>query len=118
MNYSNSFASNSQGIDYLSENEDISKYLIAGGFSCYEIPENFAGKPWVFCQIKYKDYKYWYALCKFNNIRLPYLCRTSFRLDKENPYQNNIITDFYEGRLIVVPIKSVLDEYMSNTESK
>lgn len=105
MTYGELFKSDKEGLDLLSANKpfEVTK------FKTITIAGMFVGKPWVIAQVEYNDFRLWWAIAKANNIRTPMILRDSFRVTN-NKYTDNIITDFYLNRQIIIPaISDVLD---------
>jgi hypothetical protein len=108
MNYGDIFVSDSQGLDFLSAPDkfDIQHSKI------YSITQQFVGKPWVIAQVEYSDFSLWWAIAKANNVRIPMIMRDTFRVREGKPNVDNIITDFYLGRKIIIPSLTDINKYI------
>ena len=109
MNYGSLFKSDINGLDLLSASLPLipKKWL-----TFYTIKQEHVGKPWVIAQVVYNDYRLWWALMKANNLRIGMITRDSFRVTN-NPYTDNIITDFSLGREIGIPSMDDINNYIA-----
>jgi len=114
MTYGELFKSDSNGLDLLSA-RDAFTYT---SFNTIKIPQMLVGKPWVIAQVQYGDFRLWWAIVKANNIRVPMIMRDSFRVSANNSYTNNIITDFYLGRDIILPSIVDINTYIDKIKGK
>jgi hypothetical protein len=108
MNYGDIFTSDANGIDFLSATDafKITSYKI------YTISLNIVGKPWVIAQLEYSDFRLWWAIAKANGVRIPMVMRDTFRVRVGKPNVDNIITDFYLGRKIIIPSLNDINNYI------
>ena len=106
MNYGDLFTSDSSGLDLLSA-PDTFKITSS---KIYTINQQTVGKPWVIAQLEYSDFRLWWAIAKVNNARICMVMRDTFRIREGKPAVDNIITDFYLGKQIIVPsLRDVLE---------
>lgn len=109
MNYGDLFKSDSAGLDLLSASSEIP----LNTFSYMTITEQLVGKPWVIAELQYSNFKLWWAIAKANKVRVPMIMRDTFRIRSGKPNVDNIITDFYLGRVIIIPSIQDINEYIS-----
>jgi hypothetical protein len=106
--YGNLFATDSDGLDLLSAPDD----MIINNPRVYTITRPVVGRPWVIAQLEYNDFRLWWAIAKANKFRVPMLLRDTFRIRKNNLETDNIITDFYQGRMIILPSIEDINAYV------
>lgn len=109
MNYGDIFKSDSNGLDFLSATD---KFEI-NGYKVTSIPQNMVGKPWVMAEVEYGDFRLWWAIMKANGLRIPMIQRDTFRVREGKPNTDNIITDFYVGRRIILPSINDINAYVN-----
>lgn len=108
MIYGNLFTSDNDGLDFLSAPDEFklsSSKLIT-------ITHQLVGRPWVIAQLEYSDFRLWWAIAKANNVRIPMVMRDTFRIREGKPSVDNIITDLYLGRKIIVPSITDINNYI------
>lgn len=106
--YGDLFSFDRAGIDLLSAPDTIK----LTGYKITKIPQHMVGKPWVMAQIEYGDFRLWWAIIKVNHMRIPMILRDTFRVREGKPNVDNIITDFYLNREIVLPTIDDINEYI------
>lgn len=109
MKYGELFKSDKNGLDFLSAREPFTFTSAV----TIKIPMMFVGKPWVIAQVQYGDFRLWWAIAKANGIRTPMIMRDSFRASENNSYTDNLITDFYLGRAIIIPSMADVNNYIN-----
>lgn len=113
MKYGDIFNYDKYGVDLLSAS---TRFNPTASMKTVKISQEYAGKPWIIAEALYNDHRLWWAIAKVNNIRLPFICRDSFRINEDNSYSNNIITDFYYGRVIYIPTISDINAYVNKVK--
>jgi len=108
MTYGDLFASDSNGLDFLSAPD---KFNISS-VKTLVITQQIVGKPWVIAQLEYSDFRLWWAIAKANNVRIPMIMRDTFRVREGKPNVDNIITDLYLGRKIIIPSINDINSYI------
>lgn len=108
MNYGDLFLSDKEGLDLLSAPD---KFELSS-LNVITITHALVGKPWVIAQLQYSDFRLWWAIAKANNVRIPMVMRDTFRIRQGKPNVDNIITDLYLGRRIVIPSLTDINEYV------
>lgn len=108
MNYGDLFVYDKEGLDLLSSPDTFELRSL----NVLTITQQLVGKPWVIAQIQYSDFRLWWAIAKANNVRIPMVMRDTFRIRQGKPNVDNIITDLYLGRRIVIPSISDINEYI------
>lgn len=111
MKYGDLFKSDTNGIDLLSAS---APFKVTKWITQYTIKQEHVGKPWIIAQAIYGDYRLWWALMKANNLRIGYVTRDTFRVRDNNHYSDNIVTDFYLGRVIGIPSIDDVNNYISS----
>ncbi len=109
MNYGDLFLSDKEGLDLLSAPYPLE--TTSG--TTLTITHQLVGKPWVISQLQYSDMRYWWAIAKANNVRIPMIMRDTFRIRTGKPNVDNIITDLYLGRVIVIPSLRDINNYVN-----
>lgn len=108
MNYGNIFIFGNGSLDLLSAPDTLN----ISSAKVLTITQELVGKPWVIAQLQYSDFRLWWAIVKANNVRIPMVMRDTFRIRQGKPNVDNIITDLYLGRRIVIPSISDINEYV------
>jgi len=108
MNYGDLFISDTNGLDLLSAPDEFYISVI----KTLTITHQLVGKPWVIAQLEYSDFRLWWAIAKVNNVRIPMVMRDTFRVREGKPNVDNIITDFYLGRKIIIPSINDINNYI------
>lgn len=108
MNYGDLFTSDKEGLDLLSSPDS---FQITSS-KVITITQELVGKPWVIAQLHYSNFRLWWAIAKANNARIPMVLRDTFRIRDGKPNVDNIITDFYLGRKIILPSLSDINNYI------
>lgn len=108
MNYGDLFTTDTNGLDFLSAPDKMQLSSI----KTVTITHQMVGKPWVIAQLYYSDFRLWWAIAKANNVRVPMVMRDCFRIRNNNPVVDNIITDFYLGRKIIIPSQIDVNNYI------
>lgn len=108
MNYGDLFLFDNGSLDLLSAPDTLE----VSSTDMLTITHALVGKPWVIAQLQYSDFRLWWAIAKANNVRIPMVMRDTFRVRQGKPNVDNIITDLYLGRRIVIPSISDINEYV------
>jgi hypothetical protein len=109
MNYGDLFISDKEGLDLLSAPDEFE----LSSLNVITITHELVGKPWVIAQLQYSDFRLWWAIAKANNVRIPMIMRDTFRIRTGKPNVDNIITDLYLGRVIVIPSLRDINNYVN-----
>jgi hypothetical protein len=111
MNYGDifTFDNDTKSINFLSAREPFRPT----NFKTMKVPIEYVGKPWVFAYVYYGNHSLWWAIAKANDLRMPLLLRDVFRVRYGHVATDNIVTDFYLNRTIIVPSIEDIEEYVA-----
>jgi len=107
MTYGDLFLFDNGSLDLLSAPDEMK----LSSANTLTITQELVGKPWIIAQLQYSDFRLWWAIVKANNVRIPMVMRDTFRIRQGKPNVDNIITDLYLGRKIVIPSLTDINEY-------
>lgn len=112
MLYGELFKFEDGSLDLLSATDEFT----LTSYKTITIPQHFVGKPWALAEVEYGDFRLWWAIVKANKMRIPMVMRDTFRIRDNKPNVDNIITDFYVNRKIIVPSYVDINNYITKVQ--